>query len=180
MSSIDRIPQNASSAAPAGARAPRRRRRTGFVVAGVAAAGLVLGVAGAGFATAAPAQASGLERTAVTGELRAAAEELRAADPAERPALAEDILERGLDGAYGERAQQVAERVQERLEPLPDELTDELFGLLALPMDERRAEIRGILERAQAGEYGEEVQSEVERFGPGGRGAFATPSSSDA
>jgi hypothetical protein len=46
-------------------------------------------------------------------ELKSDLIELREADPAERRDLASQIAETALDGGYGEKAQEVAERIQE-------------------------------------------------------------------
>jgi hypothetical protein len=179
MSTPEPTPRHPSSDGAHGTTS-RRRRRAGSLVAGVAAVGLVVGAAGAGLAAAAPAQASGFDRTGFSGPLRDDVEEMRTAEPSERPALARELLARGLDGDYGDAGQRAAERVQDRLDPLPDDLTDELFDLLALPRDERRAEIQRILDAARAGDYGDEVQSLVEGFDANGRGAFRAPVSSEA
>ena len=46
-------------------------------------------------------------------ELRADLTEIRAADPADRQALVDQLAQNALDGTYGERAQHIAQRIQE-------------------------------------------------------------------
>lgn len=172
----DELPTDTGRETPTG-----RRRTRRLVTAGVAGAALLAGVLGTTVAVtraaadptpppaAAPARWG---RPALPQQLRDDLRKVAAADPADRQAMLQGILQRAEDGAYGDRAKQLAERVEQRLGELPDNLKQDLTKLLAAP-DEQRAELRKQLrERAEAGEYGPQVQQWVKDFRPGWRGPF--------
>lgn len=156
-----------------------RRRSRHLVTAGVATAALLAGVLGTTVAistasadpTASPSAASARwGRPALPTELRDDLRKVAAADPANRQAMLEGILQQAKDGKYGDRVKQVAERIEQRLSELPDNLKQDLAKLLAAP-DDQRAELRTQLrQRAEAGEYGPQVQQWVKDFHPGFRG----------
>ncbi len=156
-----------------------RRRNRRLVTAGVATAAVLAGVIGTTVAvtnasadpTAPPSAASARwGRPALPSELRDDLRKVAAADPADRQAMLEGILQQAKDGKYGDRVKQVAQRIEQRLSELPDALKQDLAKLLAAP-DDQRAELRKQLrERAEAGDYGPQVQQWVKDFKPGFRG----------
>ena len=156
----------------------RRLRARRLVVAGIATSALLAGVGTTLAVTNAVADPTAPPigaparwgRPALPTELRDDLRKVAAAAPADRPALVQGILQRAKDGAYGDRVKDVAERVEQRFAALPDKLKQDLTELLTAP-DDKRAELRNQLrQRAEAGEYGAEVQQWVKDFKPGFRG----------
>jgi hypothetical protein len=185
----DPIPTSAADPVPmagaAGSAVPstRRRPRTRWIVAGVAAGGLVAGV----FGTAAVMSAIAVEpaaavaadtpgRLAIPPELRDDIRELVQADPVDRPELFRQIIEQAEAGDYGTRAQVVANRIDERLGALPAELKSDIAEVQAAPAEDRPELRQQIRENAEAGEYGADVQARLaeleQAFQDGGTRAF--------
>lgn len=172
-------------AASAGVSAVRPARRTGWIVAGVAAAGLVAGVLGTVAVTsvvaaepAAVVAADTPGRFPIPSELRDDIRELIQAAPEDRPDLFRQILEQADDGDYGTRAQIVADRIDERLDALPAELKSDIAEVQAAPAEDRPELRQQIRENAEAGAYGADVQARLaeleQAFQDGGTRALIT------
>ncbi|MDI9628660.1 MAG: hypothetical protein QM286_08980 [Acidobacteriota bacterium] len=58
---------------------------------------------------------------------------MAAADPADRQAMLQEILQQAKDGRYGEGVKAVAERLARRLAEMPVDLKADLAELLAAP-----------------------------------------------
>lgn len=158
-------------------------RRTRWIVVGVAAAGLVVGVFGTVAITSAvaaePAPAVAADtpgRLAIPPELRDDIRELVQADPEDRPELFRQIIEQAEAGDYGTRAQVVANRIDERLGSLPAELKSDIAEVQAAPAEDRPELRQQIRENAEAGEYGADVQARLaeleQAFQDGGTRTF--------
>lgn len=144
----------------------RLGRRTRWIVAGVAAAGIAIGALGTvavtSAVTAEPAAAVDAPgRFQIPPELRDDIRKLVQADPEDRPALFQQILEQAEDGDYGTRAQVVAERIDERRDALPAELKADIAEVQAAPAEERPELRQQIRENAEAGVYGADVQARL-------------------
>lgn len=166
------VPLSTPEGATSGPLTYRRRRGLG-VIGGIAVAAVVAGVAVTGVGVAAASTSSDTdaarERGAISEQLREDLREVRAAEPTEQLALAEGILERALDGEYGERVTAIAEDVNARIEALPDQLEADLRALAEAPVEDRRELGQQIRERAESGGYGAEVQEQLDDLGNGFR-----------
>lgn len=158
-------------------------RRTRWIVVGVAAAGLVVGVFGTVAITSAvaaePAPAVAADtpgRLAIPPELRDDIRGLVQADPEDRPELFRQIIEQAEAGDYGTRAQVVANRIDERLGSLPAELKSDIAEVQAAPAEDRPELRQQIRENAEAGEYGSDVEARLaeleQAFQDGGTRTF--------
>ncbi|WP_292831201.1 hypothetical protein [Microbacterium sp.] len=144
----------------------RLARRTRRLVAGVAAAGLVVGAVGTvavtsavGAEPAATVTADTPGRLAIPPALREDLRGLAAADPEDRPELFRKIIEQAEAGDYGRRALVVAHRIDERLDALPAELRSDIAEVQAAPAEDRPELRQQIRENAEAGGYGADVQA---------------------
>lgn len=95
-------------------------------------------------------------------DLRADLTTVRELPVGERAAALRDIRRDALEGDYGDRVRELAERRVERLRAirraLPDELRADLREARSLSGEERVEAYRAIRDAALAGEYGERVQ----------------------
>jgi len=143
-------------------------RRTGWVMLGVAAAGLAVGVLGTMTITSAVAAepvavvvADSPGRFPIPSELREDVRELIQAAPEDRPDMFRQILAQAEAGDYGMRARLIADRIADRIDALPAELTADIAEVQAAPAEDRPELRQQIRENAEAGVYGADIQARL-------------------
>lgn len=85
-------------------------------------------------------------------------QQLQEAPADERAEELEDIVRSGLDGEYGNEVESWTERLGGLISSLPEDLRQDIRGVMGQDPEEARDDVRQIVERAVDGEYGAEVE----------------------
>ena len=84
-----------------------------------------------------------------------------AAPDGQRVAALQAVLQKAVAGDYGAQVQRRAQRLQQRLAGMDQQLRTDLQQAIDLPKDQRRAALKEIRQKIQAGDYGPQAKREA-------------------
>jgi hypothetical protein len=134
----------------------------GGILSGSAIAATASGTTGAASVSSGAPVDAALSDASVPQSLRDDLQKLKAAAPADRPAIWAGIKQTALSGGYGQQIQTFAQNVAAQWANAPAALKSDVQALRSAAPADRAAQAQAIRQKALSGGYGAEVQQRAE------------------